>query len=159
MAIVEDADSFTGVGESLKRHWTLHRVEINAGVSEEELNAFEVKHRVVLPHDMRSYFSCVNGMPLDVVDEALIRFWTLNEMKPLTEGAPAYSDPRYIQRPKSIFLFADYSIWAHAYAIRLESIPLQANEVCIIGGDRPSTIAHSFSELVDRYLTNKELLH
>lgn len=153
------ADSFTSVGQSLKRHWTLHQVEANAGVSREELNAFEERYGIVLPTDMRSYFLCVNGMTSDVVDEELIRFWMLDEVKPLNEGAPEFSNPLYIHRPESMFLFADYSLWAHAYAIRLESVPLQSNEVCIIGAERPITIANSFSEFAEHYLTNIDLLH
>lgn len=144
-------NSKIGVGESLQRHWALHQVDANAGVSREELNAFEAKYGVVLPPDMRSYFLCVNGMASDVVDEELIRFWMLDEVKPLNEGAPEFSNPLYIQRPESMFLFADYSLWAHAYAIRLESVPLQSNEVCIIGIERPITIANSFSEFVAHY--------
>ena len=56
---------------------------------------------------MRDYFLCVNGMPQDVVDDGLIRFWTLEEVKPLDEGALQYCESDYIERPASIFLFAD----------------------------------------------------
>lgn len=150
---------FTSVGESLKRHWSSNDVEINAGVSEAELKAFEAKYGVVLPKDFREYFSCVNGMPPDVVDDGMIRFWMLEEIKPLPQGAPEYSDSSYVKNPESLFLFADYSIWAHAYAIRLGSVRLQSNEVIIIGYKSPVLISHSFSEFGDHYLTDKNLLH
>lgn len=150
---------FTSVGESLKRHWSSHDVDINAGVSNAQLDSFESKHNVVLPEDLRDYFLCVNGMPHDVVDEGMIRFWPLDELQPLPQGAPAFSDPSYIQHPESLFLFADYSIWAHAYAIRLGSVSLQSHEVVIIGYRSPVTIAQCFSEFVDRYLTDKDRLH
>jgi hypothetical protein len=153
-------NGFTSVGESLKRHWSSHDVEINAGVSKAQLDSFESKHGVVLPEDLRDYFLCVNGMPHDVVDDGMIRFWMLEELQPLPQGAPAFSDPSYIQHPESLFLFADYSIWAHAYAIRLGSVSsLQSHEVIIIGYESPVTIAQSFSEFVDRYLTEKDHLH
>jgi hypothetical protein len=150
---------FTSVGESLKRHWSSHNVEINAGVSKAELDSFEAKHQVVLPEDLRDYFFWVNGMPPDVVDDGMIRFWMLEEFQPLAQGAPAFSDPSYIHDAESLFLFADYSIWAHAYAIRLGSLPRQSNEVVIIGYKSPVAICNCFSEFVDRYLTNKDLLH
>ena len=150
---------FTNVGESLKRHWSSHNVDINAGVSEAELDSFEARHRVALPEDLRDYFLCVNGMPHDVVDDGMIRFWMLEEIQSLPQGAPAFSDPSYIQNPESLFLFADYSIWAHAYAIRLGSVPMQSNEVVIIGYKSPVAICNCFSEFVDRYLTDKDLLH
>ena len=150
---------FTSVGESLKRHWSSHNVDINAGVSKAELDAFEARHCVVLPEDLSDYFLCVNGMPPDIVDDGMIRFWMLEELLPLTVGAPEFCDPSYIRNPESLFLFADYSIWAHAYAIRLGSTPLQSNEVVIIGYASPVTVSKSFSEFVDSYLTNKDSLH
>jgi hypothetical protein len=156
---VQGQKEFTSVGESLKRHWSSHNVDNNCGVSEPELDSFEATHRVVLPQDVRDYFMCVNGMPPDVVDDGMIRFWMLEEVKPLPQGAPKYSDSRYIQNPETLFLFADYSIWAHAYAIRLGKVPSQFNEVVIIGYKSPVLISNSFSEFVDRYLTDKDMLH
>ena len=153
------SNGFTSVGESLKRHWSSHNVEINPGVSKAELDSFQARHCVVLPEDLCDYFRCVNGMPPDVVDDGMIRFWMLEEVQSIPQGTPAFSDGSYIQHPESLFLFADYSIWAHAYAIRLGSAPLQSNEVVIIGYDSPVTIAKSFSGFVDSYLTNKDLLH
>ena len=150
---------FTSVGESLKRHWSSHDVEINAGVSEAELRAFDEKYGVVLPGDLRDYFSCVNVMPPDVVDDGMIRFWMLEEVTPLSEGAPEYSDRNYVQNPETLFLFADYSIWAHTYAIRLGKTGLESNEVVIIGYKSPKVISDSFSGFVDTYLTTKDLLH
>ncbi len=150
---------FTSVGESLKRHWSSHNVDINSGVSETELNSFEMKYDVILPKDLRDYFLCVNGMPPGVTDDGLIRFWMLEEVEPLPQGAPEYSDTRYIQNPESLFLFADYSIWSHAYAIRLTKLPIESNKVYIIGYESSILLFNSFSELVDNYLTNKDLLH
>jgi hypothetical protein len=150
---------FTSVGESLKRHWSSHNVKINVGVSKAELDAFNAKHGVVLPEDFRDYFFCVNGMPRDEVDDGMIRFWMLAEIVPLTQGAPAFCDPSYISNPESLFLFADYSIWAHAYAIRLGNAASHSKEVVIVGYDSPLTVSSSFSEFVDIYLTNKDLLH
>jgi hypothetical protein len=147
------------VGENLKRHWSSHDVEINRGASEGELNSFEAKYGVVLPEDLRDYFLRVNGMPAGVVDDGMIRFWTLEEVKAVPEGAPAYSDSHYVENPSSLFLFADYSIWANAYAIRLGKIALESNEIVIIGYESPVTISQSFAEFVDIYLTNKDLLH
>lgn len=150
---------FTSVGESLKRHWSSHGIEINAGVSEAELQAFEQKYSMVLPGDLRDYFRCVNGMPPDVVDDGMIRFWMLEEIEPLPQGAPQYSDGTYVQNPETLFLFADYSIWAHAYAIRLGIKASESNEVIIIGYESPKSVSDSFSTFVDTYLTNKDLLH
>ena len=157
--MANESGEFTSVGESLKRHWASHNVDINAGVSKAELDSFERKHSVVLPEDLRDYFFCVNGMPPDAVDDGMMRFWMLDEFQPLPQSAPVFSDPSYIQSPESLFLFADYSIWAHAYGIRLGRVPLQSNEVVIIGYKSPVTIYQCFSDFVDQYLTDKDRLH
>lgn len=150
---------FTNIGRSFKEHWSSHNVEINPGVSEAALKSFEEKYGVVLPNDLRDYFRCVNGMPPDVVDDGMIRFWTLEEMEPITQVAPQYSDSSYVKNAESLFVFADYSIWAHAYAIRLGSVPLESNEILIIGHRSPVLVSLSFSDFGEHYLTDKDMLH
>ncbi len=149
---------FSSVGEALRTHWALLKVEMNAGLPESAIREFEANYGVVLPADMRDYFLCVNGMPRDAVDTEMIRFWMLEEVKPLPQGAPAFANSDYIKSPESLFLFADYSIWAHAYAIRLTKLNQERNAVFIIGPESPHLLCNSFSEFVDRYLTNKDLL-
>lgn len=143
------------IGRSLKNLWASLGVEINPGVSTEELTAFESKYRVSLPADLRDYFLTVDGMAEDVTDDALIRFWSLNEVKPLHEGAPEYSDPTYIQQAETLFVFADFCIWSHAYAIRLSSDSESPNPVFVIGGEQPEKMFASFSDLVASYLRNR----
>lgn len=145
------------IGTRLKNHWLSQGIEINPGVSTEELSAFESKYQVSLPADMRDYFLTVNGMAEGVFDNALFRFWSLNEVKPIPEEAPDYSDPSYIEDAESLFVFADFCIWSHAYAIRLSS-DQGPNPIVVIGGETPTSIFDSFFELVNNYLTDADLL-
>ena len=144
--------------QRLKNNWMSHGVEFNDGVSENALAAFEHKFGVALPSDMREFFLTVNGMPEEVTDDEMIRFWMLEEVKPLPSGAPEFATGDYVDHPESLFLFADYSLWAHAYAIRLTSPEVKRNEVLLIGGDYPILLFRSFSELVDSYLADKSLM-
>ena len=145
------------IGSRLKNHWLSQSIEINRGVSTEELGAFESKYNVSLPADLRDYFLTVNGMAEGVSDNALFRFWSLNEVKPIPEEAPSYSNPSYIEDAKSFFVFADFCIWSHAYAIRLSS-DHGSNPIVVIGGETSTRIFDSFSELVNNYLTDADLL-
>ncbi len=140
------------IGASLKTYWLSNGIEINPGVSNEELTAFESNYQVSLPSDLRDYFLTVNGMAEGVRDDALIRFWSLNEVKPIPETAPAYSDPSYIEEAQSLFLFADYCIWSHAYAIRLSFNRQASNPIIIIGEQTPTRMFDTFSELASSYL-------
>ena len=146
------------IGRSLKNRWVSLGVEINPGVSTAELTAFESKYHVSLPADLRDYFLTVDGMAEGVSDDALIRFWALNEVKPITEEAPLFSDSTYISEPESLFVFADYCIWSHAYAIRLSSETESPNPVFVIGGEQPEKVFDSFSDLVTSYLSDPERL-
>lgn len=145
------------IGISLKNHWLSQGIEVNPGVSKEELSAFESKYQVSLPADLRDYFLTVDGMAQGVTDNALIRFWSLDEVRPIPEEAPDYSDPSYIEEAESLFLFADYCIWSHAYAIRLSSTDA-SNPIIIIGDETPTRMFGSFSELISSYLTAADLL-
>lgn len=149
---------FANRAERLKNHWLSHHVDCNVGVSEIALATFEKKFGVILPADLRNYFLTVNGMPEGVTDDEMIRFWMLEEVKALPDGAADYASQDYVDNPESLFLFADYSLWAHAYAIRLSASPLTENSIFIIGGDYPILLFRSFSELIDGYLTDKRLM-
>lgn len=144
--------------QRLKNNWMSHGVEFNDGVSENALAAFELKFGVALPSDMHEFFLTANGMPDEVTDDEMIRFWMLEEVTPLPSKAPEFASTDYVDHPESIFLFADYSLWAHAYAIRLISPEVNRNEVFLIGGDYPILLFRSFSELVDSYLADKSLM-
>jgi hypothetical protein len=144
-------------GARLKEYWLSQGLAVNPGVSQEELTAFEHKYKVLLPRDLRDYFLTVDGMAQGVTDNALIRFWSLKEVKPVPEEAPAYSDPLYIENAESLYLFADYCIWSHAYAIRL-SCHETSNAIIVIGDETPTRMFGSFSELASNYLTDPDLL-
>ena len=142
--------------ESLRSNWLSRGIKINPGVSKATLQLFESKYKVMLPDDLREYFLLVNGMDANSTDEDLIRFWPLEEVKSISEGASAYSDQSYLPDPGSIFLFADYCIWTHLYAIRLSSCEGR-NEVYVIGGKSPIFLAGSFTEFATLYLANRSL--
>lgn len=144
--------------QRLKNHWISHNVKFNDGVSEKALSAFEDKFGVALPSDMREFFLTVNGMPDGVTDDEMIRFWMLEEVKPLPSGAPEFATTEYVDHPESLFLFADYSLWAHAYAIRLAGSFFKTNDIFIIGGDYPILLFRSFGELINSYLADKGLM-
>ena len=146
------------IGTSLKDRWLAQGLEINPGVSTEDLAAFEFTYQVVVPADLRDYFLTVDGMAEGVSDDALIRFWSLSEVKPITVEAPELSSPAYIEDAESMFVFADYSIWAHAYAIRLSPNTEDPNPIFVIGSEKPTCIFDSFSELVSSYLNNPDHL-
>ena len=91
----------------------------------------------------------MNGMEKNEIDPAtLIRIWPLDEMCPVNKEL---SDRKCDQEFKDYFLFADYSIWAHGYALRLTSADVSSNSVIIVGGERPIPVADSFADFLRKF--------
>ena len=108
------------VGEVVKKHWLRQGVKLRQGASESELADFESKHGISLPEDMREFFAIVNGFDNrngDEVDNEMITFFSLEEIERLNASAWDISAPA-----DSYFVFADWSISAHVYAIRFSKI-------------------------------------
>ncbi|HXD32974.1 MAG TPA: SMI1/KNR4 family protein [Pyrinomonadaceae bacterium] len=144
----------SSLGESLKKKWLSQRITLNAGASLNEVTWFETKYNVLLPEDFREYFLTTNGFDGSEhweIDENMITFLGLNEVKPLSEY---WSSP--VAGGDSYFVFADYSIAAHVYAIRLVSTVTDTNPVVVLWDRQPIQVANSFTEFVEAYLETKD---
>ena len=137
-------------GEALKTFWLRQGVKLRPGAIVDEFTAFEARYNVRLPEDLREYFAAVNGFDGSehwITDDEVITFLGLDEMKPLSEYWSTI-----VADSDSYFVFADYSLSAHVYAIRLDTSG-RANEVVVVY-DRLIKVAGSFSEFMTSYLEN-----
>lgn len=133
------------------QRWREVRLKIRPGVSAEQVAQFERKFDTQLSADMHEYFGAVNGMELDEMDpEFHIRFWPLEEVKPLQEEV----DAPWVARYAGYYLFADYLLWSHGYAIDLS--PVGQGAIVMVGGESPQPVASSFTEFVRLYLDKPE---
>jgi cell wall assembly regulator SMI1 len=143
--------------ETLKRFWLRQGIKLNAGASEAGFAAFERKYNILMPEDLREYFATVNGFDGSeywMIDENVITFLSLEEVKPLSE----YWSPD-VPDAESYFVFADYSISAHVYAIRLLNDIADGNAVVVAYDGKPIKVADAFTEFVEGYLEdNKAVL-
>jgi hypothetical protein len=138
------------IGESLKQFWLQQGIKLKLGASEIELFAFENKYNVRLPEDLKDYFSTVNGFDDSDVDGEYITFLPLEEIEPLSINWSQAAEA------KSYFIFADYSISCHVYAIKLTEDTKFDNPIFIDFNDNksPTQIADSFSEFAQSYIKN-----
>ena len=141
------------IGKALKQFWLRQGIKLRRGATAEDFAAFELKHNIRLPQDLREYLTNVDGFDGSehwMTDDEVITFLGLDEMKPLSEyWLPEVADS------SSYFVFADYSLAAHVYAIRLSSDSSDSNDVVVLYG-KPVKVARSFSEFVEGYLENNE---
>jgi len=140
------------IGESLKQFWLRYNIKLRRGASETKLREFEDKYNVSLPDDLKDYFATVDGFADSGVDENFITFLPLSEVVLLSQ--------EWSRKPEasSYFVFADYSISCHVYAIRLTDDLTLGNPVFIVYDENPEQIAGSFSEFVQAYLTDNSVL-
>jgi len=115
--------------------WRQQGLNLLPAASKSALRDFESRFRVQCPEDFAAYLLTIGGMPDGTWDEHLLRFWPLTEIKPVTRVSDAEAYRTY-------FVFADYSISAHEYAIRLTKA--FSNDVVLVGGPLPKTVASTF---------------
>ena len=140
------------IGESLKQFWLRYDIKLRRGASELELREFEDKYNVLLPDDLKDYFSTVDGFDGSVnwmTDENAITFLPLAEVLP-SNKTWALETPD----ADSYFMFADFSLLCHVYMIRLRNDLSLGNPVFIARDEKPEQIAGSFSEFVRGYLAD-----
>ncbi len=116
------------------------------------MRAFENKYDVRLPDDLKDYFATVDGFDDSDSDENLFTFLPLAEVIPLDESWSLETP-----EAKSYFVFIDYCISAHVYAIRLTNDISLGNPVIttyVKPDENPIQIAGSFSEFVQGYLAD-----
>jgi hypothetical protein len=80
-------------------------------------------------------------------DEHLIGFWHLDQVRPMKVDCPQY----VTSDEPDLFMFADNSIWAIGYAVRLATADDAATAVFLIDGDKPFELAKTFEEFLRRY--------
>jgi hypothetical protein len=136
------------VGELVKTHWLRQGIKLSRGATESEISAYEAKYDVCLPEDMREFFAVVNGFDNrngEEVDGDMITFFSLEEIKPLNA-----SDWGLASHAESFFVFADWSISAHVYAVRLLKDCAASGPVVVVY-DSLVKVADSFGEFMQAY--------
>jgi hypothetical protein len=103
-------------------YWYAIKAWPEPGITPARLDAFEARFGVSLPQAFRVLYERVNGTQ---GDENLLRFCPLEEIKPLPEEDAIARRTGLVWRERILanaatyFVFADYMIFSHVYAIRL----------------------------------------
>jgi hypothetical protein len=147
----------TTIGARAKSYWSRHGVKLRSGVAEQDIVAFEKKFGVRLPQDVREFFAVVDGMDDSaslVSDDNGITFLPLGNVTPLTAKWTQCS----FKDAGAFFIFADYSLSAHVYAIRLSVEANTSTSVIVVYDQNPIKVADSYAEFMHEYLSGNELV-
>jgi hypothetical protein len=132
--------------ELIDRWLRVDCIPLRPGVSDDEIHVRERQLNVRLPLQMVAYFNRVDGMPTGVYDRYDIRFLPLQEFS----AASTEFESTNLTRCGDFYIFAEYSIWAHGYAIDLGSA--SSGAIAIVGGTTLLSIADSFDGFIDQYV-------
>jgi hypothetical protein len=137
------------IARQLRERWEAEGVNPLPGATEEELSLFERRYGIVLGADLRAFFGVANGMPSGAMDPfTMMRFWPLQEVVPVKQAGVMKDASRY----DGYFLFADYSIWVHGYAINLSPNTPPNPPVAEVAGDEPEIVAADFESFLRKQL-------
>jgi hypothetical protein len=132
--------------------WVAGSAEPRSGVTEVELANFEELHGVRLPVAFRTYLLRANGMQQGEMDsEHLIRFYGIDEIARVPMGKLGRDDQT------GYFVFADFMIGSHEYAIALAG-PRYGEIVIVDDAEPPRQVAESFPDFMTRYVHSPQMI-
>lgn len=149
----------------MKKHWVSIGETVRPGASPDAIESFSTAYEISLPQDLCDYFRTVDGMEETETDNLLLHFFRLSAVKPVIEelaqvgGVPDYRPiKKTLADPERYFVFADYMIGSHVYAIRLSPDKSAATPIIWICGSRWRVVAATFSEFGEKYFANPDEL-
>ncbi len=139
----------------LIERWAEHHLAIRRGASATSIEAFEKRHRVLLPADLREYLSTVDGMDgVGTTDDDLFSFFSLSDFQTIAERAPDRAAK--LEDAHRYFIFADHSIALPSFAIRLTEDSKAGCPIASVYTDAGTLevedIFDSFTDFVRSYL-------
>jgi hypothetical protein len=140
--------------DSLRQDWEAQGIANLQLPTSRDLADFEARHGVRLPADLADYFLRVNGTRegrCGMEDGDLISFWHLDQIETLAVISPEDPTPQ----ADRLFVFADWSIEAHAWAVRLSDDVATAAPV-VITYCPAQEVASSFEEFLRGYLERED---
>ncbi|MEI9943262.1 MAG: hypothetical protein WDN26_03500 [Chitinophagaceae bacterium] len=143
---MEIKEEFTDKLNKLIPHWTKQGVQLNTGISIDNLKQLEIDFSFSFDEDFYTYLTKVNGFEDFDSDEAWFSFWSQNRIQ--EENGDA-------SHPKEVIWFADYSINLCSFGFHKTDKKVYTHYQTIEGIE---CVTSSFSEFIDIYLQDPNLL-
>ena len=132
--------------EQIVLRWKEQMLARRPAVGPNALDKFEEIHGLKLPVALRRLFLLSNGLAQGEYDRVNhVRFWPLEELSYVKECAPELATSATDEH----LVFADYSVWAHAYAVSPK-----VGSVVVIGGTKARNLSGSMDDFMSMYLEN-----
>ena len=157
----DQATETSALIKKLKASWTEKGIDLRPGVSLWEIETFESRYQVRLPHDSRAFYSTIDGIKEWETDPDHFSFFQLSKVKNVTEelahfgGIPDYREiVLSLEESQRWYVIVDFLITSAVYAIRLSATDDPTPILWIGDGQNHRIVASSFSAVLEAYLAN-----
>ena len=117
--------------------------------AEARVAALESRYGIRAPNDFRRYL--IAAPRFETTDDELTAWWTLDRISSIAdEYEHVIANPAIAAEAGAYLFFADYMIWAWAWAVCCSDGPNRGRIAFI--GEPDGFVADSFSEFAERYL-------
>jgi len=128
--------------DRLKDHWAASGVQVRPGLDDREMDGFERANGVRLTGELAAYFRSVDGMEEGNSDADLFEFFPLrrltnivSEFGGIARGCTTSSGGDWVHgEPTAWYVFCDFMIASHLYAVRLGADRTDESPVIWIAG-------------------------
>lgn len=149
--------------DELLGHWEKQKMHVQPGCSVAELDRFEEKLGITLPHEFRLYLERTNGMDPHTstgTDKQGFWFCSLSELEFYAQSADFVAEtPMLALDGKKCLLFADYLHKSWWYGLLFEEQGIEYTVVEIAAENHYRIVASSFSEFVSLYVDEADELY
>lgn len=143
----------------LKDAWKWPNAETLA--TDQEIDSFETETGLLIPPDMRAYFTSVNGS--NGYDDGFFEFYPFDKFVDENKPAPKLyhlpSAESLNSIPNHCYFFADYQVHLLDYLIQLHQQPTEFNDIFICCGGELKLMARSFTEFISLCLADSQKLY
>lgn len=150
---MSEANDYKELSARLIERWQKENLKLNAGATDQELTAFEKHYDLILPADIRYFYSMVNGMHEWDMDQVMFSLWPLSRIQENTEGVKTIKAGTISTIE---ITFGDYMIDAYRYILVSKELPNYSVQVQF---DEPEIVADNFTDFLRRYLSDPEQLY
>jgi hypothetical protein len=136
----------SALAKELRARWQRDGVSFRAGATPAEIAAFEERHLLRLPDEVRAYLKVVNGMADRAGDDELLEFLSLERMSEELERFPT--------EPRSVAL-VDYLTSSEVFGVRATLEPAAFAPIYSLGERAERQVFASFAELLRVHLHDR----
>lgn len=145
--------------DKLRAYWSRTDSQTKpVGSTEADISRLEARVGVRLPDDFRTYLLTSAPNSQHLLDDNLTGWWNADEIKSIPEEYPhGLKNPAVAEKPGSFLFFADHCMWCWAWVIGCGGDE-HHGKVAIIDGLNDRFVANSFSEFVDLYVADPNVV-